>query len=160
MKSSLSLKLMEVWFCPKRFESERLYEILGARVIKRYVPTGGDALMKYIRSRRPSARLVNRDLTSLYRCEWGTRVAEAVHVLGFIGFTAVAVEQFVFGSHSMTALIIALVLSFVLGLWPVVLQRYNRVRVRRAIKGRKRRPGTMIVGRTSASVASPSPRET
>jgi Glycosyl-4,4'-diaponeurosporenoate acyltransferase len=139
MKPLLPLELMNAWFRPKHFESERLYEILGARVIKRYVPTGGDALMKYIRSRRPSARLVNRDLTSLHRCEWGTRVAEAVHLLGFIGFTAVASEQFEFGSHSLTALIIALVLSLVLGLWPVVLQRYNRVRLQRAIERRERR---------------------
>ncbi len=79
--------------------------------------------MKYIRSRRPNARLVDRDLTSLYRCEWGTRVAEAVHVLGFIVFMVFALEKFVFGSHSMAALIIALALSSVFGPWPAVLHR-------------------------------------
>ena len=29
---------LDVWFRPKGFESERLYEQLGALLIKRYVP--------------------------------------------------------------------------------------------------------------------------
>ncbi len=44
----------DIWFRPKGFESERLYERLGALLIKRYVPTGGDLVMQ--RLRRPSPR--------------------------------------------------------------------------------------------------------
>jgi hypothetical protein len=36
---------LDVWFRPKGFESERLYKRLGALLIKRYVPTGGDLVM-------------------------------------------------------------------------------------------------------------------
>jgi hypothetical protein len=43
------LSRWDIWFRPKRFESERLYERLGALVIKRYVPTGGDLVMQRLR---------------------------------------------------------------------------------------------------------------
>jgi hypothetical protein len=40
----------------KSFESERLYERLGALVIKRYVPTGGDLVMRRLRRHHPERR--------------------------------------------------------------------------------------------------------
>jgi hypothetical protein len=48
-------RILDVWFRPKGFESERLYERLGALVIKRYVPTGGDLVMRRVRRHHPSA---------------------------------------------------------------------------------------------------------
>jgi len=38
--------LLDVWFSPKRFESEGLYEGLGVLFIKRYVSTGGDFFIR------------------------------------------------------------------------------------------------------------------
>jgi hypothetical protein len=128
-----SRRLLDFWFRPRRFETERLYELLGARLLKRYVPTGGDLVMRWLRRRRPGARLLRgANLESLRRFERWTRVAEAIHLAGFMVFAALAGWRFTHGSLSGTWLGVALVLDLAFGLWPVTLQRYNRLRVIRA----------------------------
>jgi hypothetical protein len=56
--------------------------------------------------------------------------------VGFIGFVGVASVKFASGSLTAHGLAIALGLNIVLGLWPVALQRYNRLRLYRAINKR------------------------
>lgn len=53
----LRFDVLDVRFRPKGFESERLYERLGALVPKRYVPTGGDLVMR-LRGEHPDRRWV------------------------------------------------------------------------------------------------------
>lgn len=131
-------RILDFWFRPRRFETERLYERLGARLLKRYVPTGGELVMRWLRRRRPGFRLLDpASPESLRRFERWTRVAEAVHVVGFVGFAALAGWRFLDGSLSATGLGVALLLDLTFGLWPAVLQRYNRLRllgVRRALE--------------------------
>jgi glycosyl-4,4'-diaponeurosporenoate acyltransferase len=128
-------RLLDLWFQPRRFETERFYELLGARLLKRYVPTGGDLVMRWLRRRHPGARLLGgANLESLRRFERWTRVAEGVHLAGFVGFAALAGWHFTHGSLSGTGLGAALVLDLAFGLWPVTLQRYNRLRVIRVIE--------------------------
>ena len=81
----------------KGFESERLYENLGALLVKRYVPTGGDAVMQHLRRYYPEANLVNRSLQSLSTYECGTRLAEAIHLFSFVGFAVVGLDKFLRG---------------------------------------------------------------
>lgn len=125
--------VLDIWFRPKRFENERLYRRLGARVLKRYLPTGGDAVMRRLRRRNPERRLVRPGLNALRQFERWTRVAEAVHLTGFVGFAALTVNQYALGALGAVGLTIAVILNLTLGLWPVVLQRYNRLRAYRAI---------------------------
>src|SRR6266511_1319058 len=126
---------LDVWFRPKQFETEHLYERLGALLLKRYVPTGGDLVMQLVRRRYPQFSLFDpASPESLRRLERGTRVAEAVHLVGFVGFSAPAVRRFSDGSLSRAGLGAALVMNLTFGLWPVVLQRYNRLRVYRAFE--------------------------
>jgi glycosyl-4,4'-diaponeurosporenoate acyltransferase len=127
------LSVFDVWFRPKGFESERLYERLGALLIKRYVPTGGDLVMQRLRRHHPGRRWVTSSLQSLCRYERRTRLNESIHLIGFMGFTVLAVTKFASGSLSAFGLAVGLVLNLLLGLWPVVLQRYNRLRLYRAI---------------------------
>ena len=135
----------DVWFRPKRFESERFYKRLGALVIKRYVPTGGDLVMRRLRRNHPERNWVTSGLQSLRRYEQKTRLNESIHFVSFLGFTSLAVSKFASGSFSNLGLILALALNLSFGLWPVLLQRYNRVRLYRAIdrlsglSGRRRR---------------------
>src|SRR6266571_5237027 len=130
-----SRRPLDFWFRPRRFETERLYELLGARLLKRYVPTGGDLVMRRLRRRRPGARLLcGANLGSLRRFERWTRVAEAVHLAGFMAFAVLAGWRFTHRSLSGTGLGVALALDLAFGLWPVILQRYNRLRVIRAIE--------------------------
>jgi glycosyl-4,4'-diaponeurosporenoate acyltransferase len=124
---------LDLWFRPKAFESERLYEQLGALLIKRYVPTGGDLVMHRLRRDHPSRRWVTPSVESLRRYEHRTRLNESIHLIGFIGFTVLAAEKFVLGSLSAFGLTVAMALNLMFGFWPVVLQRYNRVRLYRAI---------------------------
>jgi hypothetical protein len=131
--------ILDVWFRPKRFESERLYQRLGARALKRYVPTGGDLAMRWARRRHPGFRLLDpASVESLRRFERGTRVAEAVHLTSFVAFAALAARRFSTGSLTGMGFAVALAMILTFGLWPVVLQRYNRIRVYRAIQAVRR----------------------
>ncbi len=132
------LSILDIWFRPKAFESERLYERLGALVIKRYVPTGGDLVMRRMRRHDPKRRLVTSSLRSLQQLERGTRLSELIHLIGFLGFSLLAAGKFASGSLTAVGLVIALALTLIFGLWPVVLQRYNRLRLYRAIGARLR----------------------
>jgi hypothetical protein len=129
---------LDVWFRPKRFESERLYEGLGALLVKRYVPTGGDLVMRRLRRHHPGRRLVTSNLTSLCQLERRTRLAELIHLIGFVGFIVLAASKVAMGSLTPFGFAVASVLNLMLGLWPVVLQRYNRLRVYRAINAHSR----------------------
>jgi hypothetical protein len=129
----------DVWFRPKSFESARLYERLGALVIKRYVPTGGDLVMRRLRRHHPGRRWVTSSLHSLCTYERRTRLNESIHLVGFVAFTGLAVSKFASGSLTALGLVVALALHVFLGLWPAILQRYNRVRLYRAIDARTRR---------------------
>jgi hypothetical protein len=126
----------DVWFRPKSFESECLYERLGALTIKRYVPTGGDLVMRRLRRHHPGRRWVTSSLQSLRSYEQRTRLNESIHLVGFIAFTGLALSKFASGSLTALGLVVGLALNITLGLWPVVLQRYNRLRLYRAIDRR------------------------
>ncbi len=134
------LSALEVWFRPKRFESERLYERLGALLVKRYVPTGGDLVMRRLRRHHPGRRLVTSNLTSLCQLERRTRLAELIHLIGFVGFTVLAASKVATGSLTPFGFVVASALNLILGLWPAVLQRYNRQRLYRAIDTHSRLP--------------------
>lgn len=130
---------LDFWFRPRRFESERFYERLGALVLKCYVPTGGDLVIRRLRRHHPDRRWVTSTLQSLCQYERRTRLNELIHLGGFIGCTILVAVKFAAGSMTVLWLIIASALNVTLGLWPVVLQRYNRLRLYRAIDTHSRR---------------------
>jgi predicted histidine transporter YuiF (NhaC family) len=76
---------------------------------------------------------VTSSLQSLYSYEKRTRLNEAIHLVGFIAFAWLAASKFASGSLGAVGLVVALALNLILGLWPIVLQRYNRLRLYRAI---------------------------
>lgn len=135
-------RVLDRWFDPKRFESERLYERLGARVLKRYVPTGGDLVMRWVRRRHPDRRWVAASVGLLLRFERRTRVHEAIHVLGSVVGAVLIVERARRGALTRRATAAARTANAVLGVWPVVLQRYNRLRAHRALEAIHRRGQT------------------
>jgi hypothetical protein len=107
---------------------------LGALVIKRYVPTGGDLVMQHLRHRRTNIRCVAANLKSLRQFERRTRLNESIHLIGFVSFALLTGRKFASGALTMLGLTTALALNLILGLWPIVLQRYNRLRLYRAIE--------------------------
>jgi hypothetical protein len=118
--------LLDVWFSPKRFESERLYERLGVLFIKRYVPTGGDFFI-----RRYGIRIahIRGTLDSLIHFERYTRRLEAIHEIAFLGFLIFSLRRAMLHRTTLLDLAFAVVLYVVLILSPAMLQRYNRLRV-------------------------------
>jgi hypothetical protein len=128
--------VFDTLFRPKSFESERLYVRLGALIVKRYVPTGGDLVMRRLRRDHPERRWVNSSIQSLRSYERRTRLNESIHLASFVGFAVLAAYKFVSGSLTAFGLTVALACDVIFGLWPVVLQRYNRLRLYRAINRR------------------------
>ncbi len=123
-------RLIELWFAPKPFESTRLYERLGVRLLKRYVPTGGDYFIQ-----RYGIRIVDvqGNLDSLVRFERLTRIQESLHIFFFIFFVLFSLWRWLSGKTGFFNFLFAIVVYILLILSPVELQRYNRLRIYRAI---------------------------
>ncbi len=129
-------KLGELWFAPKRFESEALYERLGVKLLKRSVPTGGDFFID-----RFGVRIVDvrGNYDSLIRFEQLTRLQESLHLFFFVTFVLFSLRRWQTGSTSFGGFLFALVVYVLLILSPVELQRYNRIRLYRAIRALAKR---------------------
>ena len=129
-------KLGELWFAPKRFESEAFYERLGVKLLKRYVPTGGDFFID-----RFGVRIVDvrGRYDSLIHFEQLTRLQEALHLFFFVTFVLISLRQWHAGSTSFGGFLFALLVYVLLILSPVGLQRYNRIRLYRAIRALAKR---------------------
>jgi hypothetical protein len=119
--------LLDLWFSPKHFESEALYERLGVLFIKRYVPTGGDFFI-----RRYGIRIarIRGSLESLIHFERCTRRLEAIHEIAFLGFVGVSFRRAILHHTTLLDFAFAVVVYVLLILSPAMLQRYNRLRVR------------------------------
>jgi hypothetical protein len=130
----------DAWFAPKRFESPGLYERLGVLWIKRYVPTGGD----YVRKKH-GVRVfaIKGTFESLLTFEHRTRVYEAIHVGAFLAFLLFSIWQLVSGRTTELGFVLACVVYVLLILSPVLLQRYNRLRVYQAIRHMRNKQGSL-----------------
>ncbi len=129
-KLSFGEKLLEAWFAPKHFESPELYESLGIRVLKRYVPTGGDFFIQKF-----GVRIVNvqGSLAAMIHFEQLTRIQEAIHIFAFLGFLAFSSWRLAKRKTSILDFLFAILVYVLLILSPAALQRYNRLRIYRAI---------------------------
>ncbi len=130
-KLSFGGKLVELWFAPKPFESEGLYERLGVRYLKRYVPTGGDYFIQKFGIRIVD---IQGDLDALIRFEQLTRIHEALHIFFFLVFLGYSLRRWRAGKTSFPGFLFALLVCVGLILSPVELQRYNRIRTYRVIR--------------------------
>ncbi len=124
-------KLLEAWFAPKTFENPELYERLGIRILKRYVPTGGDFFIQ-----RFGVRIVQvqGNLDAMIHFERLTRVQEAIHVFAFLGFLIFSIWRLAKRKTSFADFLFACLVYVFLILSPAALQRYNRIRIYRAIR--------------------------
>ncbi len=135
-------KLLELWFAPKGFETTELYEHLGVRILKRYVPTGGDFFIQKF-----GVRIVNvqGNLEAMIRFEQLTRIHEAIHIFAFLGFLAFSSWRLAKRKTTFLDFLFAVLVYVLLILSPAALQRYNRLRIYRAIRilmQKKHRPPT------------------
>jgi hypothetical protein len=130
--NSISLK----YFRPKKFEyyhDRTIYDLIGIKIYKKYLPTTGDI----VRRRRKIKQI---DLTSagryeeLYRYERKTRNYEWRHIIGAISFVAL---RFLFDSELRVTwldLTILPAMNLYINIYPIFLQRYNRIRILKILK--------------------------
>jgi hypothetical protein len=115
------------FFKPRSWEysgRSSVYRYLGILWFKKYLPTSGDWVRRNARERL----IVYRDqdpFEALYAYEHTTRVHEFRHWLGMLVFIALA---FVF-EYTAIDYVVVLVLFLVINVYPILLQRHNRMRI-------------------------------
>lgn len=122
-------RLPERWHHICGFEADgRLHEHLGVRIAKRLLRRGPLAAFN------PGLHLpAERTPANLARFEQRTRDAEASHVLLFLATLGVVTHAAVRGWW--TAAVATLLFDVVMNGYPALLQRYNRVLLRRRVAG-------------------------
>lgn len=123
-----------VWyFEPKPFEMMgncRLYRLLGVRAFKRYLPTSGDLVTR----RRGISRIKRVEggvAEGLRRYERITRSYEARHIFG--GLSMLAISWWSIAVHGKGNWVALLAANVSINGYPIMLQRYNRIRLQRAL---------------------------
>jgi hypothetical protein len=115
-------KIADAWFDPKSFESQQVYEALGVRTIKKYIPAGGDIVLRLLRKTTIlKGGLVERDLNSLKNMEHFTRLYEGIHVALFSISSAFIGAELAAGNISKAAGLSAL--NTAINVFPSMLQR-------------------------------------
>lgn len=125
--SCLPYFLPRTYFNPRRIELGGFYPRLGLRWF-RYFATDGDLINRTLRRIQPSYRVIH-DRASLQKHLEGTYSNERWHLAFFIAGTltfchALHTDQYIVGS-------LILVTNVIFNLFPVLHQRYKRVRIRR-----------------------------
>ena len=125
-------KITAAWFNPKSFESPEAYEKLGIRTIKKYLPTSGDLIRRVVWKRfGDEAWVKHGDIQSLKNQERFTRVFEGVH-LAAVGVFSTA-TGFLLAQGDIKGTVAATAINAIYNAYPIMLQRYNRLRLYRAI---------------------------
>lgn len=118
----------EYYFRPKAFENRqdgKVYEKLGVRFYKKYVPTGGNYFKERINF-RPITNAASKEKGLEWLLSF-TRSAEFVHVLLF-AFTFVVSVSALFRGEFRGAFVSTLI-NLIVNIYPIMLQRYNRVKI-------------------------------
>lgn len=126
----LNNRVADIYFKPKKIEKEsKIYEKVGVILYKHYVPTYGSKLFE--KKLLNSANKVKfRDSDLLKTQEKFTRIFESIHVIGAIVMAHTTALQVGIDNHN-GALMTAGLNTFV-NLYPIMLQRYNRMRINHA----------------------------
>src|ERR1035437_5814685 len=127
--------LADAWFDPKSFEQDpKLYEKLGVKKFKKYMPTTGDLVSRLVWKKyfgMPSM-VGNGGEQGLRDGEFATRIYESIH-LGLFGIcTALMVEDFQAGRLDHVAF--GAGINSLLNVYPIMVQRYNRSRLQNVMQ--------------------------
>jgi glycosyl-4,4'-diaponeurosporenoate acyltransferase len=127
-KKSTIKKITEIYFRPKSFEcwkDGKLYECLGVKTFKKYLPTLGDIVSKKI-GYRPIASANSKE-EGLIRYEKQTKLFESIHIAGFCTMIPILPNIFLNGDYK-GGLLLSLG-DFAINVYPIMVQRYNRARI-------------------------------
>jgi glycosyl-4,4'-diaponeurosporenoate acyltransferase len=120
---------MENYFKPKTFEfysNQTIYEFIGIKLYKKYLPTTGDIARKYRNIVQIKLGKSDR-INELYRYEKRTRNYELRHIIGTIVF--IALIFIVDKKLNLFDVFFLITLNTYVNIYPIFLQRYNRIRI-------------------------------
>lgn len=127
---SLSSPFADAYFRPKSWEIVRgttIYSFIGIRFYKTFIPISRDGLIH--QKHRISGDIDTLDALQLY--ERKTRVYELRHWFGIMGTIIIACyvpHQFTLFDYSFL-----LLLTLIVNIYPITLQRHNRIRIYKVI---------------------------
>ena len=114
---------------PKHWEltaRNTIYDMIGIRFFKKYLPTTGDIVRRW--RNQVSVHIGKKELQyQLYNAELQTRRYEFRHILGMLGFIIIAGaidKKLTFSDY-----IFLICLNLFVNVYPIFLQRYNRIRI-------------------------------
>ena len=110
---------LDFYFTPKFFEkSGRIYELLGVRIFKKFLPTYGDYML-----RLTGIRLINNGSTeTLKDYETATKIFEMIHLVFCLLYICFSVS---------------ILLNLMINIYPIMVQRYNRARIYKILRKRE-----------------------
>jgi hypothetical protein len=127
-------KLSHGYFTPRAFEARNggaLYEYLGVRIFKKYVPTSGDLITRIRGKKRLKVeKLGRRAALQKHRkqtCVWEWRHLVSALLLqswAIFGGLTIGAEQFW----------VSTLINVLVNFYPIMLQRYNRIRIDACLK--------------------------
>ena len=120
----------KAWFNPKSFESQAAYERWGVRKFKLYVPTSGNLVNRLV-GKLLGTGPVKKSEATLRGIETHTRTLEVIHVAGFAVFAGATVITL--ASGDIPRAVLGVGFNLLGNVYPIMLQRYNRLRLYRII---------------------------
>lgn len=145
LATSIYAKIADIlpdWYYKPHFweKKGRVYKMLGIGLVKKFVPTGGDRMVKHKRSINPDFHmqgftLKTPSLEAMLQYEKYTRIHEATHVVGTAIGACLATAS-TFADNRL--FLIATGIGTLANIYPVMLQRYNRERIYRVLERARR----------------------
>jgi hypothetical protein len=126
-------KITDAWFDPKSFEQNpELYKKLGVKTFKKWMPGTGDIAHIVFWERLDAGNFITpNSIESLRRYETFTRVCEVIHLTALtLGVTKLIINL---QAGNIDSAIFATTINTLFNVYPILVQRYNRSRLYKAI---------------------------
>jgi len=129
--------LQEFYFKPREFEKKgKVYEWLGVRTFKKFLPTFGDYVNRFVFKPLGMPHLINKSNQSLQTWATMTKVYETLHLTDVPIYSLLTIGMLAIGSYDGVA--IGIGLNLAINVYPIMTQRYNRGRIHRVLERQKR----------------------
>lgn len=126
------------YYKPKSWEWYRdktIYELVGIKIYKKYLPTTGDIVRKKRNVKQISIGSTDK-INALYTYERKTRNYEWRHILGTCIF--IILTLLIERKLTLMEWIFLFMLNLYINIYPIFLQRYNRIRIIRILQNNGR----------------------
>ncbi len=123
---------MRQYFSPKKFElykNKTIYDLLGIKWFKKYLITDGD-LVRHCRKVKSIGSGKNK-FDELYKAERETKKYEIIHLIFLLIF--ILIVGIKFKNITLFKWVIILLINLYANIYPIFLQRYNRIRIIRVL---------------------------